>query len=252
MKAKHAMAERFPRSPGSGRPSRLIRWRMLAISIMVAGALGFALTLFLFNEDLFCLSSSTLLTLAGLGLLITARRRGWEPPERDQPQGSVLGRSAWPRPILGNPVPRGLRAASMARRPSQSPLLVDDAGTGRSAVQEEPVGPVEVLLAEQVQTILAGQGARITVLSRSADRSILRITTPSGQEHIALVMEGLAPAEAVEGRALLALLSQGSGRQAGLGYLIAAGGFSSSAYRWAADRGQIRLVGADELEELSM
>lgn len=237
------MAEIFPDRLNSGRPPGKIRWRTLAMIIMITGAAGFAVALVFYNENVLCLSVSTLTTLAGLGLLITARRRGWEPADeverRHSPEPGAF------RSARSGSIPRGLRAYRPAQAPIVDPAAPAGAAQGR-------VGPVEARLVDQVQAIFTAQGAYVTVETLRLDRSVLRVTTPNGVEHIALVLENQSPAEAAEGRALLALLNQPDASLNGLGFVISAGGFSPSAYRWAEGRGQIRLVSADELDELGI
>lgn len=45
-----AMAEIFPDRLNSGRPPGKIRWRTLAMIIMITGAAGFAVALVFYNE----------------------------------------------------------------------------------------------------------------------------------------------------------------------------------------------------------
>lgn len=248
------MADRFSNMNVSGQGPRMpLRWRTLAVLVMVAGAISFAISLVAFEDQTLCLFGSTLITLVGLGMIIHARRRGWEPApgsrnELNQPDvPSDLRRPGRVR------MPRGLRNAKRAMPPAQSPVQapMPDPLPVRTVQPPAPRNNWVAVtsLPGRVIEILSRQGAQVTVESRRENRFILRIVTRTGQVYPAMVLEDDQPVDVSDVRALMSLInSSGSTR----GYLIAQGAFTPRAYSWAAERPQVRLVGEDELDELGV
>lgn len=230
-----------PTDPSNNKAAQSISIRTIAILVMLVGAAGFVFTLVYFGrEQVVCLSASTLVTLAGLGFLIAARRKGWEgriPLPTQEPRAQ--------EPVHQGRIPSGLREPKSPVQP-----IIET---------PQPVSPPEILQGEPVpnesdNSVLLGrvisqfqsQGAHVQVQRRQAERSILHIHAGGGQTAVALVLEGGAPVEIGDARALNALVtSLGAGR----GFLIATGAVSQDAADYAASHG-LRLVDLQELSAL--
>lgn len=249
------MSDRTNPPSGNGTPPGRFQFtpRTGAILIMIAGVIGFVFSRIQFGDQVICLFASTLVTLTGLGLLfmlrkgigIASRQAGpGQQGDHSQPKNSYRA------PYRGK-MPSGLRATARGvRLPVQSPMIVTpDQQNGRDQASIESSAQETVdLLQAQVVTVLEGQGAQVQVESQRENRSILNITTGEGQMYQALVLEGTAPVDVADVRAIQALVSNS---KAARGYLIAGGLFTPEAYDWAGKH-HIRLVSADEMDELSI
>jgi hypothetical protein len=254
--------------PGSSRRPGFLRYRTLAILVMLAGAAAFAVTVLAFEGDVLCLSASTLVTLVGLGINVGARRMGWDPAETAK-RDRQAAEPGIPPPTRRGSVPPGLRRKSSggvppegrgagARSPlfptpeiaRQNPMPPRTAPEPPRMIPPEddlvfPSGP----LADEVIAVLEERGAEVQVTSSREDRCVLQVRSPNGRLVTALVLEGPELVEVSEARALVALVNaEGSA----LGLLIAAGGFAPRTYAWASMRQNIRLVASDELDELGI
>lgn len=223
---------------------RPLRWRLIAILIMVVGAIGFGAGLLLFDQQISCLALSTLITLGGLALNITARRKGWTTVSVQNGISETRSASA-ARWLRRSNAPKGLRSTTRAAAPVQTPMTAQPAPGRRSVSVRRKEGS----LLDRVIAILEAQGASVSIESEREDRGILRVATQQGQQYIAMVLEGATPVDINEVRSLQALIS---GSRSTRGYLIAGGGISERAYQWAEGRPQIRLVAEDELSELGI
>ncbi len=230
-------------NPTNSSSKKPVRWRLIAILIMVAGAIGFAIGLLVFDQQILCLALSTLLTLAGLGLNITARRKGWTSPQEsgEVKESRSAAAARW---LRRSRAPRGLRGSPRSV-PVQAPMAVPPSDAKKTVM----FGPIPGSLPDRVITILEAQGAKVTVESKAEGRGILGITTEEGQRYIAMILESGSPVDVRDVRSLLALI-RGSGSVRG--YLISSGRITQPAYQWAQGRPQIRLVQEDELDELSI
>lgn len=241
-----SMPDNAQNQPGSGRSP--FNPRMLAILLMIVGAVCFVVAQFLFPEQVLCMVGSTLITFAGLGIIVAARRRGWqsgsvsEAPRQAAQMGWGSSRPHY-RPPAGLRVP-----VSKPSLPEPEPEPVDVPQDHEGLNSAIDAGAWRVSLIDQTADILERQGAQVRVEAQREDRGILRITTRDGRVITAIVREDTDPVEVADVRALYALVSSSA---AEAGYLIAAGPITGQAYEWAGAR-QIHLVGADELDELGI
>lgn len=223
-----------------------INLRTVAILLMVVGAVCFVAALLLFPEQVLCMVGSTLITFIGLGVIITARRRGW------QVGGTVEAQRQAPQDQWASLRPR-YRTPSGLRAPVRKPTPVvmepierpDDQSPMNDAARPE-TPPASLI--DQTAEILERQGARVRIEAQREDRGILRITTRDGRVVVAMVREDTAIVDVADVRSLYALVSSSAAEG---GYLIAAGPITERAYAWAGER-QIHLVSADEMDELGV
>lgn len=263
------MTQMNQQSPAGGKSGPL-NLRTLAILLMVAGAISFVAARILFGDQVLCLLGSTVIVFGGLGLIVYARRNNLETrsgesappvqPERWSPAGSTPGR-------MPRSTPRGLRtAARQPGTPGTQTSVTPPAQPVQNISPVEPAHPMQTTpttasfvervgarpgrsgetLVNQAITAFERQGARVDIETRRADRGILYVHTQDDLAYTVMVDEESGPVDVADVRALHALVT--SNQHAG-GYLIAAGPFTQKAYDLASAR-QIRLVTADELEEL--
>lgn len=238
------MPERSQTSGGSGIGP--VRWRTVAVLIMIAGALGFFAALIAFDEQVLCLTASTILTLAGLGINIYTRRKGMVHVVSDKPAPppSTSAMKERVRPTRVGRVPPGLRSAAV-KTPAQSPILAETSQVVDKASQQAAGSS----FLDTVIQVLEQQGATVEVESARGPRSILRILKGLGQVYVAIVLESSTAVGVSEIRGLQSLVSSSGSTR---GYFITAGSFTQEAYDWAATRQQIRLVDSSEIEELGI
>lgn len=245
------MSERTNPPSGNGKSPGRFQFtpRAGAILIMVAGVIGFVFSRIQFGDQVLCLFASTLVTLAGLGMLFM-QRKGIKFVPRQIGTGQQ-GNPSQPKGAYRGKMPSGLRATARgARPPVQAPMVVtEDAqeASGQDAEVSSLQSSMDQLQA-QVVSVLESQGAQVQIELKRENRSILNITTAQGQVYQALILEGNMPVGVADVRALQALISNS---KAARGYLIAGGFFTPEAYDWAGKH-QIRLVSADEMDELSI
>ncbi len=237
---------------GDGRPPRITR--TLAILLMLAGVAAFVYSRVAFEDQIGCLVGSTLVTFAGLAVLVYARRsnqgaaggnaQGGSSPAQVQAPGRTPVEGIGPG--LRRQIPPGLRAA--ARRPSPlspAPQIVDQPDL---SVPGEKIPVYPGVLVERVIAQLEGQSAQVTVESQREGRGLLNVQPTDGQPASVLILEGGQPVDVADLRALHAMMtSSGSAT----GYLISTAPFTEQAYDWAAAR-KIHLVREDELNEFSV
>ncbi len=235
---------------GGGKTPRVTR--TLAILLMLAGVVAFVFSRVAFEGQVACLLGSTLVTFAGLAVLVYARRSSQGAAGGNTPGGSRPAQA--PRQIpaegfgpgLHRQIPPGLRSA--ARRPSPlvpAPPITDQPGISA------PTGKIPVfpgLLVERVIAQLEGQGAQVAVDSQREGRGLLNVQSPDGQPASILILEGQLPVDVADLRALYAMMTSS---HSAAGYLISTAPFTQQAYDWAAAR-KIRLVQEDELNEFSV
>lgn len=245
------MSDSAPQSGGDGQSP--VSLRLLAILLMITGVIAFVIARVAFGDQVLCLLGSTLITFAGLGLIIAGRRYGWLQPRNSQPQPSPqqtpidknLPRQSTLRPTLPRGAPRGLRAAARSTAMGNAPVH-------RSAPPLAPAPVQNVFpraknsLVDRVIEMLRSQNMYVTIETQHDDRAILRITGQNGEFSTAMVREDPGEVDVSEVRALFALVTSSSSQT---GYLISAGRFTQRAYDWAGAR-QIRLVAGDEVDEL--
>lgn len=239
-----SMPENPQNQPGSG--SSPINPRVLAILLMVVGAVCFVAAQFLFPEQVLCMLGSTLITFIGLGIILVGRKRGWTSGGAGvTPQQAA--QTGWGSARSRSRPPAGLRVPLRKPEPEADEPVeqLEEQNLINGAID---AGAWRVSLMDQAADILERQGAQVRVEAQREDRGILRITTREGRVITAMVREDTAPVDVADVRALYALVSSSA---AETGYLIAAGPITDRAYAWAGDR-QIHLVGADELDELGV
>lgn len=257
-------------TPGVRSPALL---RGLALLLMIIGAVGFMVAVVLYREQVLCLASSTLLVIVGLGMRLMYRpaeaqvsgpeawqptqskRRARLPIERSVRRGSGKATTSvvpQPPPPASQPAQAPVSQAGPEETPDRTdPAAPDpypaamrespDVMPSRPAGQED-VGP----LARQVIAIFRGQNARVAVDASRAERTVLRVVSLYGDERTVLVLEGNAPVDVGEARALFALMTS---QHSSGGFLVTGGAFSQQAVDWASERG-IQLTGGDRLEDL--
>lgn len=211
---------RIPSQPGAASGGRTVfGLRPVAIGLMVAGVIGFIAARVLFGDQVLCLLGSTLVTFAGLAMIVAARKMGW-----GQPDGGRLRSTREQVPMPETP--EIARLEQVTHQP------------------EDALPP----LAERTAAILRQQGAQISIETRHDDRSILQIATRDGERYMAMVLEEAAPVDTAEVRGLYALVA--SSRVDG-GLLINGGGFTPRALQWAQGK-PIRLVDSSRLSDLNI
>lgn len=240
---------------GKGTQGIPLLGRSAAILIMVAGAVSFAVALVFFDSSVLCFAGSTLLTLAGLGMIIVRRRDGGGHSELAGVNSSTATPRSRHKPELTGRgrVPPGLRKAQRHQPPVQRPLA-DGVSEDSQKDRKEPApageeGPAvrPGSLIERVIHALQQQGARVEVQSQQGARGILDIYIGDSQIYTMLVLGASMPAGPADVRSLQVLIDHsGSSR----GYLVAAGEITSLAYQAAASRPEIRLVEAEQIETL--
>lgn len=248
---------RVPRSNKVPLPSRLV-----AILLMVAGAVGFAVTLLVWGDRILFLLASTLVTFIGLGFIIAGRRLAVNTPKEGQPVNSRAGESRddYSTEPLGKAVSTvnsltDIETDDVNRQmkqrvlPLRRPLPTapsEPLGVRRDRIMGEPPA-IKPSLLNQVMDTLESSGAQVTVENQRAGRAILQFTTTDGSVYTGMVHDNLAPIEISELRSLQAMMNS---RSSVGGFLFSSAPFSTQAYEWAASR-KIRLVMADELDEIS-
>lgn len=240
---------------GTGTQGIPMLGRSAAILIMVAGAVSFAAALVFFDNSILCFAGSTLLTLAGLGMIIVRRRNGGgqsEPAGKNSPTATPRARHK-PELTGQGRIPPGLRKAQRRQPPVQRPLAegaIKDSQKDRNEsalAGEESTAVRPGSLIERAIHALQQQGARVEVQSQQGTRGILDIYIGDSQIYTMLVLGASIPAGPADVRSLQVLIDHsGSSR----GYLVAAGEITSLAYQAAASRPEIRLVAADQIETL--
>jgi hypothetical protein len=260
-----------------------ISLRTGAILLMVVGAAGFVAARLMFGEQVLCLLGSTLVVFFGLGLIIMARRNN--AAAGNQAPAGVEYAQPLPQTANRRSMPPGLRAAArqQAAKPVETPRpvppsqtvpppppqvepepaeltpepyfieppapdLATDVPLAGEPLAGEPHAQPDESLMDAVITVFESQGARVNIETRREDRGILSIQAADGLMYTALVLEQPDTMTVADVRALNALM--GSSGSVG-GYLISAGAFSQQAYDWAGQR-RIRLVAADEIDELGI
>ncbi len=233
------MSEPTPGFPGT------LPLRPIAILVMIVGVAGFVAARVLFAGQLVCLVVSTLVTFGGLLLIIAGRRYGWGTGRSTVDESAPSS----PRAVRSRELPRGLRYPDLPEPRTQQPLEeVRAPAVPRKQVIPRPEPQPPGTLLSQVINLLRMQGARVEVETHRENRTVLRIES-EGQAYLALVREDLNPIDVAEVRGLFALVENSGSER---GYLIAAGQFTPNSYEWAKARPKIRLVGQDELDELSI
>ncbi len=228
--------------------------RTLAILLMLAGVAAFVFSRVAFEGQVLCLLGSTLVTFAGLAVLLYARRSSQSQAGVANPGGSTQpprqaqkpGAEERFGPGLRRQVPPGLRAA--ARRPSQPPAVQPETVQPAQPAPVEKIPVYPGLLVERVIALLERQGVQVEVESLREGRGLLKVQSPDGQNDTVLILEGGDVVDVPDVRALSALVT--SSGSAG-GYLIASAPFTQQAYDWAGAR-KIHLVREDELGEFSV
>lgn len=240
-----SMPENTQNQPASGRSP--ISPRTFAILLMFVGVVCFVAAQFLFPEQVLCMVGSTLITFAGLGIIIAGRSRGWQTGRATEAPRQAA-KTGWgsARPRVRPPA--GLRVAASKMPPSPASRPVQVVPDEDILVTPVDAGPTRASLIDQTADILERQGAQVRIEAQREDRGILRIITSDGRVITAMVREDMEPVDVADVRALHALVSSSA---AEAGYLIAAGPITERAYEWAGTR-QIHLVGADELDELGV
>jgi hypothetical protein len=245
------MSDSAPPSGGEGQNP--LSLRLLAILLMITGVVAFVIARVAFGDQMLCLLGSTLITFAGLGLIIAGRRYGWllprnsqaQPSPRQTPIDENLPRQSSLRPSIPRGAPRGLRAAARSTAMGNAPVRRSAPPLAPAPVQNV-VPRAKKNLVDRVIEMLRSQNMYVSIETQHDDRAILRITGQNGELYTIMVREDPGEVDVSEVRALFALVTSSSSQT---GYLISAGKFTQRAYDWAGSR-QIRLVAADELDEL--
>lgn len=210
-------------SPSGGRTAFSLR--PVAIGLMIAGVAGFIAARVMFGDQVLCLLGSTLVTFAGLAMILAARRRLREGFQEQEPE-----------PQTQRPHP--------SRRPvtvAEDPAVEWMEQLGRN---QEALSP----LAGRASAIFRQQGAQVVLDAQQDDRSILQIETREGERYTAMILEGPHPADAAEVRGLYALATS-AGVDGAL--LVSGGGFTPRAVQWSQGK-PIRLVKGQGLADLNI
>lgn len=223
-----------PGSPGEKNLFGKIGYRRLAILIMLTGAAGFVAALLIFDEQIQCLLGSTIVTMLGLGVNIAAKRLGLTPVEAPSENNGTFGEG--PGRVKAPPSLRGKRG-----KPGLPPV------GDRARSEEQPDRVLPGSLADRVMAVLESQGAQVGGVTYREGRCMIEATQAQGERITALVLEGSQPAAVSDARALLSIVNRST---SGMGFLIADTQFSSEMTNWAADRQQIRLVNAGDLDTI--
>jgi hypothetical protein len=200
---------------------------MLAILLMVAGAIGFGISLVAFDGQLLCLLGSTVVVFAGLWFTVQARRR--------QVNDALSGEEAgWPprEPELPQQPERG--------RPAQSPAPRD---WTRRESRPEPILPS---LTGLVSDALRRQGAQVVLEAQRDDRCILQVRAQSGETFTAFILEGHDVVDVSDVRGLYGLMTASGSTGA---FMVSAGSYTAQARDWARQR-SLALMQAGQVDEI--
>ncbi len=231
--------------------------RSVATLLMLAGAVGFVVSLVAFEGQLLCLFASTVIVFVGLFFSLIARRshlqaevgtvrdRGWQPAEAERgaqfnegiPRQAPAPRS-WSQPERRPVVPgqgSGRMQTSITRQPFQR-----SAGSGTSP------HPFRTILAGQVSDVLRGQGAIVWIETQREDRSILKVRTRSGDTFTAVVLEGSKVVDVNEVRGLYGLMAASGSIGA---FMVTGGSYTAKAQDWARQR-SLTLLEAGQVSEI--
>ena len=231
--------------------------RSVATLLMVAGAVGFIVSLLAFEGQVLYLFGSTVVVFVGLFFSVIARRRqsltgaeagrdiGWQPAETGQsaqfnrglPRQAPAPQS-WAQPERSQGRPgRGVARAQAAatRQPVQPP-----AGLGTSPRLFQAV------LASQVSDVLRRQGAMVWIETQRGDRSILKVRTRSGDTFTAVVREGSEIVDVNDVRGLFGLMAAHGSIGA---FMVTGGTYTAKAQDWARQR-SLTLLEAGQVAEI--
>lgn len=224
---------RSPSENNASKRSVSVNLRVLAVLVMVIGAVGFfAARIFLGDRPL-VLFITTLVTFVGLGMVIFARRISGPPAEQSlQPPERISRRN----------IPPGLRprrGAAHLRQPGQteserinaSRINLASEGVHSAGVQTIPEIFTPIPLLEQAVLAFASQGAQVERSAQRPGRGLLTITTADGRRGVALVLADAADITLADVRGLAATAQH---NRSTFGYLVTEGRIPSDAMAWAA------------------
>lgn len=231
--------------------------RSVAILLMVAGAVGFIVSLLAFEGQVLCLFGSTLVVFVGLFFSMIARRRqtptvaedgrdvGWQPAGTGQSAQFDRGIArqtpapqSWAQPEGRHVMSR--REVSRSRVLTTSQPVRAPAGSTTSARSSQAV------LAGQVGDVLRRQGALVWIETQNGDRSILKVRTRSGDTFTAIVREGSEIVDVNDVRGLYGLMAAHSSVGA---FMVTRGTYTAKAQDWARQR-SLTLLEAGQVAEI--
>jgi hypothetical protein len=230
-----------------------IKPRTAALLLMVAGAVGFIISLVAFGEKVLCLLGSTIVVFGGLAIQLAARRYSGGNEEDDtdsddQGERSARRSAAPPKPWRGRQSPAQAPAPTTwvtVDRDDQIPANPDYA----NSPLPPQVGEVFTnLLTQQTIDILRGQGAEVRIDNQREERSILHIVAKTGKEYTILINESAEVMDVSDVRGLYSLMV---GMKSEGAILISANSFSTQAIEWAQKRA-ILLVEGERIEEIEI
>lgn len=234
----------YPTDKSSSKRSFPVNLRVLAVLVMVAGAAAFfAVRIFLGDQPLILLLP-TLVTFAGLGLVIYARRTQGPMPEVSSTQTPQLSRRSVPPGLR----PRGSQAQMrQAARPNLEPVYPQP-------VHEQTIPDIipQIPLLERAVVTFASQGAQVERTALRAGRGMLSLTTADGRQGLALVLADSQVVTMADVRGLAAMIQHSHST---FGYLIAEGSILPEAADWAMSQspeGMLSLVSAAQLAEVHL
>jgi len=222
--------------------------RTLAILLMVAGAIGFAMALVLFEGQLWCLIGSTLIVFAGLWLTVIIRYRQVNPTDSGRDPG---WQPAAPERYSQTPTQRGrLNQAPVPKDWSQPERVPDRAGRrahsqGRS-IPARSTQQAVFRLTDQVSQVLRQQGVQVRIEAQRENRSILQVRARSGMTFTGLVLESQGQVDVSEVRSLYGLMAASGSIGA---FMVSGGAYTPQAEEWARQRALTLLV-ASQVDEI--
>ncbi len=220
----------------------------LAILLMVAGAIGFAVSLVAFDGQLLCLFGSTVVVFTGLIFSVLARRL------HSDAGGAVSDTDLLPTRSgqvaqSGSRLPQQAPAPQSWKQPESSPGVPPEASRQQfSSSGQKNIGPQRdvTVLVGQVSEVLRRQGAQVWLDAQREDRSILRVRTRAGDVFTAIVLAGSGIVDVSEVRGLYGLMTANGSVGA---FMVTGGTYSVQAQNWARQR-SLTLLEARQVGEI--
>jgi hypothetical protein len=213
---------------------------------MLAGAVGFAISLVAFNQQVLCLFGSTAMVFLGLGVHLLGRRSGQplreageeEPVSTRAPRREAY-RGAQPRPQVSAPS-------------TWTQIEEDHREQTEPPARYRPVPPPQgrrlTAVADRAVELFRQDGAGVQVDIQREDRSLWHVTSASGRTYSVMVYEGDEVIDIGDLRALYSLMVN-TGTEGGI--FLAASSYTTRAQEWAEQRA-IRLYDAASLPEITL
>ncbi|MBE0695450.1 MAG: restriction endonuclease [Anaerolineaceae bacterium] len=238
------MVDQFIKGRGPVKP------RAAALLLMIAGALGFIISLITFGEQVLCLMGSTLLVFGGLAIHIIGKRHPAS-AEYAEESGEELEQSGCRSTMPPDPW-RGQQTPVQAPAPSAWVTLDRETQTlANPSYAQGPLRSADVLMNELTREtidVLRRQGADVHIDNQREERSILHIVSPAGKGYSILIDAGTETIDVSDVRALNSLMVS-TGSEGAI--LVSANSFTTQAEEWAQKR-SIVLVDGNRVDQISI